>query len=274
MKPSFKYVCLFVLALASSIYANAQKRDIIYEDKSIGLSVFPALQGRFLTIPDAPIGLADSLRKADKLKSTLNFGVQYRFKTGRDWFVTTGIYYNKMGFTRVIDKVNLLDVIHPDLPEEDRRVNNVVQGIPIEIQYHVNYHFIDIPVLFGKDITPRNLKRSDFKFSWFAGGSINTMILSEKVIELKGFTSGNDRNFFQINPSYYKPFPVNLSAIVGARLDIVVYPKTKLYIQPNIQKQLFYASYGTEKHHLYSLSAEIGLNYSLEDDKSEPKKSR
>jgi hypothetical protein len=37
---------------------------------------------------------------------------------------------------------------------------------------------------------------------------------------------------------------------------------------------LFYASYGTEKHHLYTLSAEIGLNYSLEDDKSEPKRTR
>jgi hypothetical protein len=127
MKTLFKDVCLLVLALASSTYAIAQKRDIIYEDKSIGLSIFPALQGRFLTIPDAPVGLADSLRSADKLKTSLNFGVQYRFKTGRDWFVTTGIYYNKMGFTRVIDKVNLLDVIQPDLPEEDRRVNNVVQ---------------------------------------------------------------------------------------------------------------------------------------------------
>ncbi len=267
---------LFVLVFCGNIeQVFSQKKDIIYEEKSLGFSVFPSMQGRFLYLPKtegedplARTALMDSFKKADQMRAVINFGVHYRFKTGRSWYVLAGVYYNKMGFTRVRDKVNMLDEIHPRLPERDRIVVNVAQGFPMEVHYHYQYHYIDLPVLFGKEFTPRTWNgTTDTRLFWFTGGSFNTMFNDNMLIQLKGFSGSNDRTRYKVEMDGFKPFPVNISAIIGGRLEVDVYPKTNLFVQPVIQKPLLFATYERERHHLYSLNLEVGLNYSLDKPK-------
>jgi hypothetical protein len=268
------FISLSVLFLTSThMQGQKRKKDIIYQDKTIGVAVMPSLMGRFLKDPNNIPGYSDSVRSMDKLKTELNFGLNFRFKTGRNWLVTTGIYYNKMGFTRVQDKINLLDIIHPNMPIEVKRITDVQQGLKTEIHYNNNYHFIDIPVLFGKDLTTRDMKDNDINLSWFFGGSMNGLVKHNMYIDFKGFTP-SALKYYDLRDTDLKPLQVNISAIIGGRVDVEIYPKTRMYFQPFIQKQLFYASYGKEMHHLYALSAEIGISYSLEEDKKDAKKKK
>lgn len=250
---------------------NAQKKkDIIYENASIGVSIVPSLHGGFLTMKGASSELLDSLRKADKLKSVMDFGLQFRFQTGRDWIVTTGAYYSNKGLTRVKTPVNLLDEIHKNMPRGKTVISDDMQGFTREIYYHINYHFLEIPVLFGKDITPKRMKNEEIKFSWFFGGSLEGLLWHDMRLEFRGFEPyGMSEYTLNKNETELKPLIANISAIVGARVDVDLYPKMRLYFQPNIRKQFFFASYGIEKHHLYSLSAEVGINYDISSNKKE-----
>jgi len=269
MKYSFrktiKSLLAFTAILGFSLHVEAQKKDIIHTKSSIGFSVVPSLHGRFMKMDDASPQLRDSLRKADKMKSNIGFGLHYRFLTGKDWYVTTGVYYSNMGFVRVKDRVNFLDTIHPNMPQSQTVIADDLQ-FDKEIRYYNNYHFIEFPVLFGKDMTPQRMKLGDVKLSWYLGGSIGGMVQHDIDIEFRGFSPYGYNNYKMRNTELI-PLIMNLSAIVGGRIEVDVYPKVKLFVQPQIKKHVFFASYGIEKHHLYTLSSEIGLNYSLEKEK-------
>ncbi|MCK9480586.1 MAG: outer membrane beta-barrel protein [Bacteroidia bacterium] len=253
----------FILSLSTQVNAQ-KKKDIIYEHASIGLSIVPTLHGGFLSMPNASADLKDSLRKADRLKNVLDFGAQFRFKTGRDWIVTTGIYYSNKGLTRVKEPVNFLDVIHDNMPEGKVKITDDMQGFTRQIYYKINYHFLEIPLLFGKDFTPKRMKNEEVRLSWFFGGSLDGLIKHDMKIEFRGFEPyGMSDYTLNKKETALKPFIVNMSAIIGARIDVDLYPKMRIYLQPNLRKQFFFASYGIEKHHLYSMSAEVGISYDV-----------
>jgi hypothetical protein len=255
--------CIFCLGFTS---VNAQKKkEIIREGNTLGFSILPSAQGRFLKIKDAPDVLKDSLRKADQLKTSLGFGLSYRFLTGRDWYVTTGVYYNNMGFTRVKDKVSFLDTIHRMMPEGQKVIADDLQ-FETQVNYHYNYKYLEFPVFFGKDITPRNMKRGEVKIAWFAGGVLAGLIGHSIDIDFVGFTPYGLKTI-TIKETELLPLVVNFSAIVGARVDVDMYPKVKMFFQPQLQKNFLYSSYGIERHHLYTLRGEIGISYRLDKEK-------
>lgn len=261
------FTAIFMLFSKNSI------AQIVYENKSVGISFIPSLQGRLLQIKDAIPGQEDSLDRIDKMSQDIGFGVNFRFRTGRDWNVFTSLSYQNMGFKRVKEDVNFGDVIHPNLETEFPNQNRIVDvtTIPRQIVYHNNYQFIDLSVLFGKDFLFQGLKNKELNFSWFFGGSIGYMFKHDLFLEYVSFTPYGRKNDVVTNTEL-DPIPFNISAIVGARMEIDVYPKMKLYLQPNIKKHLLFASYGIERHHLYGLNLEIGLNYSLEDKDPKAKK--
>jgi len=273
MKYSFKksLKTLFVVSLVLVFLprVEAQKKKIIHIGNSIGFSVVPSLHGRFMKLEGGSQQFKDSLRKADKMKSNIGFGINYRFKTGRDWYVTTGIYFSNMGFVRVKDRVNFLDTIHPNMPQSQTVIADDLQ-FDKEIRYYNNYRFLEFPVLFGKEMTPQRMKLGEVKLSWYFGGSIGGMIQHDIDIEFRGF-SPYGYSEYTMRQTDLAPLIMNVSAIVGGRIEVDVYPKVKLFIQPQIKKHVFFASYGNEKHHLYSLSSEVGLVYDLEKDKEKKK---
>lgn len=255
---------LGILLTASNRLEAQKKKDIIYENATIGISIVPSLHGGFLAMKGTSKELKDSLRKADQLKSVLDFGAQFRFNTGKDWIVTTGIYYSNKGLRRVKEPINLLDVIHDNMPPDKVKISDDMQGFTKQIYYNINYHFLEIPVLFGKDFTPKRMKNEELRFSWYFGGSLEGLLKHDMKIEFRGFEPYGMKEYtLNKNETELKPLIVNASVIIGARVDVDLYPKMRLYFQPNIRKQVIFASYGIEKHHLYTLSAEIGINYAV-----------
>lgn len=259
-------ICAAVFLLLNVNFVKGQKKkEIIHEGRSVAFSILPSAQGRFLKLKTPNDELRDSLRKSDQLKTTLGLGLSYRFLTGRDWYVITGIYYNNMGFTRVKDKVNLFDTIHRMMPEGQRIIADDLQ-FETNIKYHYNYNYLEFPVLFGKDFTPRTMKQGEVKLSWFAGGTLSGLIGHSIGLEFVGFTPFGLKTY-QIKQTELMPLIINLSAIVGGRVEVDMYPKVRMFFQPQLQKNILFSSYGAEKHHLYTLRGEIGISYRLDKEK-------
>jgi hypothetical protein len=235
-----------------------------FEEKSIGISVFPTWNGRLLKIKDAASELKDSLNNTDKLKSNISYGIQYRFKTSKNWYMSTGIYYQNMGFKRMVSPVNFKDTIHPNIPYPHSVILDQTDGGGRSIQHNVNYHYLDVPAIFYRDFTPA--REYENKISLMMGLSANFMIKHHTYIKYRGFTPGG-LEYYDLEDTSLDPLRINFSAIIGARFETILYPKVNIYFQPHFKKHLLFASYGIEQHHLYSLNAEIGFTFSLKKDK-------
>lgn len=266
---------LLFLSILASFNAQAQrKRDIIFEDKSVGIAVVPSLHHRFISVDNSQApGFKDSLNKADQFKQALDLGAHFRFKTGRGWYVTTGLYFRNAGFTRVKEDLKLMDEIHPNMPQDQTRIADQLQGFKTAIHYHHNYQYLDLSVLFGKDLTTREMKENEVYLNWFFGGSVSGLVSHHLYLDFVGFTPfGLD--YSKIYNTNLNPYSVNMSFLGGLRLDVDVYPKVRLFVKPQIQKYLFFSNNGPEKHHLLSLMAEVGLSYSLGDPKDSRNRTR
>ncbi|MBC7425398.1 MAG: hypothetical protein H7321_02590 [Bacteroidia bacterium] len=177
-----------------------------------------------------------------------------------------GLQYMDMGFDRVKSDLKFLDEIHPEIG----RVNDLAQGTQKDVIFRTRYQYVNVQYLLIKNIKikTKNTDLEGLKFSFTFGASASVLLEHEVHAKLVGFTAYGQKDF-HIKKTGYDAAPFNFNAIVGARFDYPLYPKTNLYVHPNLVLPFLNAGYANERHHLYGIGLEVGLSFSLQKNRKE-----
>lgn len=94
---------------------------------------------------------------------------------------------------------------------------------------------------------------------WTGGGSVAMLVNHDIRAVLNGFTK-NGKDVFILDDPNDNPARININLQTGFRLENQLYGKnTLIFVQPTFYLPLFSANYATERHHLYSITCEVGI---------------
>jgi hypothetical protein len=241
------YLCLFFVLYSGESYSQ-KKKGAWY------VSISPTIGNSINTYTNDPgSAYKDSLKKLDRWRTSIGASLLYSVETGNNNQLMTGLQFLNFGFTRKREDFRFLDTLHPDIgfmSDKSKTGGN-------SIEFNNRYQYLAIPFLFSTKISGRGMKTTSIH--WTAGGSVAMLLNHDIRAVLNGFTK-NGKDVFILDDQKDNPSRININLQTGFRLENQLYGKnTLVFIQPTFYFPLFSANYGIERHHLYSITCEVGI---------------
>lgn len=233
------------------------------------LGISPALSQEFVEFQVSPnfsyrllnssnSYLKDSLDGADKVRSSVGYGIGATFNIGDQWAITTGFRYNDYGFTRVWYDLQFHDVVHPDIG----RIEDLSQAAQKDAFFFNKYRYLDVPIRFNYQIS-RKSQQQEYRI-YLHGGLINQIFLQDEYkVFLKGFSVGGERTYRDI-PTGNIMRTYNLAATAGARFILRITPSVWITAQPELSVPFLTHTENTDVNfRLIQLAGNFGIAKAL-----------
>ena len=251
----FKIMC-FLIGISTFKFLNAQKNDGLWQ-----FNITPTLGNRLISYKNnVSTQFKDSIKKADGWRTSIGAGLGYNLITSKKTRLYFGIQYQNFGFTRTKKNLKFRDTIHPEIG----RVNDLSQTGEIYVNFNYRYHYLAIPFLYSYQFYANKGKSTSIH--WLVGGSISGLLKHDIRAVLRGFSAYGEKIFILKNEAEQAAL-LNANIHLGLRLENLVYKNTWIFIQPMVYAPILNANYGKERHRLYSIGAEVGIAFKIEEKK-------
>jgi len=168
--------------------------------------------------------------------------------------IQIGLQYSMTGFERRAEDISFGTTYHPDLP----KVTALVQGDPRHIDFVYRAHYVEVPVLWNREIIAFR-KSVSLHYFFTPGISFGFMAYDKTIAHTRGF-GFDGTNRFRLN-NMYEGNPFSMKLHLGGRLEYLIDAKYRAHFQPMINVPI--TSYFTNGNKAYVPSAGFNIIISM-----------
>ncbi|MDB4107192.1 hypothetical protein N9595_01875 [Bacteroidia bacterium] len=230
--------------------------QIGFSQVSIGLIGEPTLN--LVRIGDTPRKASDSLSGLLTNDKTLSLGLEVRKQIDRYQSITFIPGYYQSNMLLVKEKLNFLDIIHPELPE----IRDLAQAAEKIAYLHYRQKYIGTQIIYAKKLKARP---SNTKLSFEVGGGIGAYYLFSDDIKIRteGFAVNGEYIHIISDNTGIETHDVLVNVLLLGDLNYSISPRLKVIAGAKFAMPLTATSTSTPRISIITPALRFGLRRDL-----------